>query len=203
MRKLLFSLAALTLIVGCSSSRADDQPGSATTIGHAAPSFTLPDQNGKNVSLSDYSGKVIVLEWFNAGCPFVQKHYNGQHMNQLAKKYTDKGVVWLAINSTDGTSNASNAKIAEQWKISRPILHDGDMKVAAAYGAKTTPHMFIIDKTGKLVYAGAIDDDASDDASKVAGAKNYVAQALDQVLAGQAVTESETKSYGCSVKYKQ
>jgi peroxiredoxin len=203
MRKVLFPMIALMLAAAWMAAPTQaEEKKAAAKIGQAAPSFTLTDQNGKEVSLSDFSGKVVVLEWFNPGCPFVKKHYNEGHMNQLVSRYTDKGVVWLAINSTDGNTKDSNAKSAEQWKISRPILNDAETQVAQLYGAKTTPHMYVIDKSGKLVYVGAIDNDTSNDSSKVAGAKNYVAQALDQVLAGQSVSEPETKPYGCAVKYR-
>lgn len=171
------------------------------SIGGDAPKFTLKDQTGKDVSLADYSGKIVVLEWFNEGCPFVVKHYKEGHMNKLASKYAEKGVVWLAINSTSGKTPESNAKIAEKWKIERPILSDADGEVGHDYGATNTPHLYIIDTAGKLVYRGAIDSDSSDDAAKIDGATNYVAKALDEILAGKTVSQAETKAYGCSVKY--
>lgn len=170
-------------------------------IGETAPAFSLEDQNGKSVSLADYSGKIVVLEWFNENCPFVQKHYNGGHMNALAKRYADKDVVWLAINSTQSANNQSNRTAAEKWKIDRPILNDSAGKVGKAYGAKSTPGMFVIGKEGKVIYEGAIDDKADTNAESLATAKNYVAQALDEILAGKRVSEPFTNSYGCSIKY--
>lgn len=178
-----------------------DKVATNAKLGAEAPAFTLKDQSGKDVSLADYKGKIVVLEWFNDGCPYVQRHYTGGNMNHFASKYADKGVVWLAINSTNGKTAADNEKIAAEWKIDRPILLDADGQVGHAYGAKTTPDMFVIDKAGKLVYTGAIDNVRSTDADDNAKASNYVAKALDDLLAGKAVGEPETKSYGCGVKY--
>ncbi len=169
-------------------------------IGQPAPEFSLKDQDGKAVSLADYKDKVVVLEWFNEECPFVQKHYSEGNMNRLAAGYTEKGVVWLLVNSTKGKSSASNKQVAERWHITRPILEDSMGQAAHAFGAKTTPGMFVINK-GTLVYSGAIDDNNSNKTSDIAGAKNYVAQALDEISAGKSVSEPETRSYGCSVKY--
>lgn len=171
------------------------------SIGDKAPGFTLKDQNGKDVSLSDYAGKIVVLEWFNESCPFVVKHYRAGHMNNLAAKYAEKGVVWLRINSTHNATPESNAKIAKEWKIQGPILQDSDGEVGHDYGATNTPHMFIIDQEGKLVYRGAIDSDSSADTSKIDGATNYVAKALDELLAGKPVSQPETKAYRCTIKY--
>jgi peroxiredoxin len=173
----------------------------AAKVGAAAPAFTLKDQSGKDVSLSDFSGKIVVLEWFNDGCPFVQKHYKTGNMNSVASKYAGKDVVWLAVNSTKSASQSHNAKVAGEWKMERPILDDSAGKVGHAYGATNTPNMFIIDKDGKLVYRGAIDSDTSDDAAATKTATNYVAKALDELLAGKTVSQPETKPYGCSVKY--
>ncbi len=170
-------------------------------LGDQAPAFTLKDQSGKDVSLSDYSGKIVVLEWFNEGCPFVVKHYKEGHMNTLAGKYADKGVVWLRVNSTSNATQDSNAKIAGDWKIAGPILLDADGEVGKDYGATNTPHLYIVNKEGKLAYRGAIDSDSSADTAKVAGATNYVAKALDELLDGKSVSQPETKAYGCTVKY--
>lgn len=167
--------------------------------GSAAPDFSLMDQNGKKVSLSDYKGKIVVLEWFNEGCPYVQRHYKNGEMNTLAGKYAAKDVVWLAINTNSKKKAEDNKKIAESWKMDRPILLDGDGQVAKAYHAKTTPHMFIINTDGKVVYSGAIDNDP--DNKKGDKRVNYVAKALDELLAGKTVSEPETKPYGCGVKY--
>ena len=170
-------------------------------VGETAPDFSLTDQNGKTVKLSDYAGKVVVLEWFNDGCPFVQKQYNSGAMNKLAAKYAGQGVVWLAINSTHTADVAHNASAAKKWSIDRPVLDDHDGSVGRLYGATNTPNMFVIDASGKLAYRGAIDSIASADESDLASAKNYVAAAIDELLAGKPVTMSETKPYGCTVKY--
>lgn len=208
MRKILMPLTAFAVVaMALSVALADDDSaktaaaGGSAKIGEAAPAFSLQDQDGKTHSLSDYAGKVVVLEWFNEQCPYVVKHYSGGHMNKLADKYEEKDVVWLAVNTTAGKSAQDNKKIAGEWKIDRPILSDTSTEVAKAYGAKNTPTMYVIDKEGKLAYMGAIDSDRSDDSSKVEGATNYVAKALDEVLAGKPVSEPKTRAYGCGVKY--
>ena len=164
-----------------------------------APDFTLTDQKGNTVKLSDLKGKVVVLEWTYPNCPFVQRHYKAGTMARLAKTYAEKGVVWLAINSTYNMNREDDAAWAEKQKIAYPVLGDHDGKVGKAYGAKTTPHMFVIDAKGNIVYRGAIDGNRSLENKE--GAVNYVALALDAVLAGKPVAIPETKSYGCSVKY--
>ncbi|MGH7213534.1 MAG: thioredoxin family protein [Tepidisphaeraceae bacterium] len=196
MLALAFALAPSTR-----AEESESQAAAAAQVGQAAPSFALPDQDGKTVQLSDFAGKVVVLEWFNEECPFVVKHYGRQHMNQLASKYQDKGVVWLAINSTYTKDVADNKKIAGQWKIDRPVLTDKSGEVGKAYGAKKTPHMYVIDQDGKLAYAGGIDDKPTADTKDIDGATNYVAKALDEMLEGKAVSMSETQAYGCGVKY--
>ena len=175
----------------------------AVSIGDTAPAFTLKDQTGKDVSLSDYAGKVVVLEWFNDECPFVKKQYKTGAMNNLAKKYAAKGVVWLAIDSGHSDTIQGNAKAADKMSIDRPILDDHTGAVGHAYGATNTPDMYVIDGSGKIVYKGAIDSIPSADPDDLATAKNFVAQALDQVLSGQPVTQSQTKPYGCTVKYDE
>lgn len=167
-------------------------------VGQPAPDFTLKGVDGQAVTLSQYKGKTVVLEWTNPDCPFVQRHYAAGTMKDLAAKYADKGVVWLAINTTRTASSQSNALWVKKHEITYPILDDHEGKVGMLYGAKATPHMFIIDATGRLVYQGAIDDDPRGDKSDRV---NYVAKALDEVLAGKAVTTAQTKAYGCSVKY--
>ena len=208
MRKVLIPAAALLAVALMLSSRAiadhhEGDKAAKATIGKPAPEFSLQDQNGKTVKLSDYKGKVVVLEWFNQGCPYVVRHYKTKTMTSTADKYKDQDVVWLAINTTADKTAEDNKTSAEAWSISYPILSDKTSQVAQAYGAKTTPHMFIIDKEGKLVYNGAIDDDSSADGTKGDKATNYVAKALDEVLAGKPVSTPETKPYGCGVKYKK
>jgi peroxiredoxin len=210
MNRFSFALALLAMIgLGVSSfsafAREDDHGHAHAKVGHAAPEFALTDQNGNVVSLSNYKGKIVVLEWFNDECPFVKKFYDkGNYvMNDWAKAYGDKGVVWLAINSTASHDMAHNKKVAEKWKIDRPILDDSSGEVGEQYNAKTTPHMYVINADGVLAYAGAIDDNGSPDSAEIKNAKNYVAQAVDELLAGKKVSKSESKSYGCSVKYKK
>jgi peroxiredoxin len=176
-------------------------------VGLAAPSFTLADSNGKPHSLADFRGKAVVLEWWNHQCPFVGKHYGSGNMQRLQKEWTAKGVVWLTVNSSatgkqghvDGTQ--ANALMKEKGGAPTAVLLDHDGKVGRAYGAKTTPHMFVIDPRGTLVYAGGIDDKPSTDQADVATAKNFVAAALAEVTAGKPVTTATSQPYGCSVKY--
>lgn len=181
-------------------------------VGDKAPDFTLKDLDGKEWTRSELTddGKIIVLEWFNPGCPYVQKHHaNGQStMRDLAKKYEDKDVVWLAINSTNERHRdyEKTRPMVEQWGIEYPMLIDEPGDVGRSFGAKTTPHMFIIDKDGVVRYMGAIDSHrkgrapTADEKSEVT---NYVEQALDEIIAGETVSTPETESYGCGIKYKQ
>ena len=176
-------------------------------LNEQAPDFKLVDSNGKEHSLSDLKGKIVVLEWINFDCPFVQKHYNSKNMQSLQLKYTKKDIVWLTIcSSAEGNQgNFSNDEINKRIKNHNAkmsaYLTDADGKVGKMYGAKTTPHMYIIDKDGKLDYAGGIDDKASTDTDDIKDSKNYVATALDELLAGKNVSLQSSKPYGCSVKY--
>jgi peroxiredoxin len=176
--------------------------------GTAAPDFTLTDIHGKPQTLSAYKGKYVVLEWFNSECPFVQKHYESGNMQSLQKKYGEKGVVWLTINSTSTDSSnyrspAQSQDIVKSWKIaSAALMLDVEGKVGHAYGARTTPHMWVIDPAGKVIYAGGIDDRATFRTSDVKDARNFVAAALDESMTGKAVTTAAATPYGCSVKYK-
>ncbi|MHC4329916.1 MAG: thioredoxin family protein, partial [Planctomycetota bacterium] len=170
--------------------------------GRRARPFALPTFDGKTVNLADYRGKTVVLEWLNFECPFVKHHYDkGSTMIDLARKYKDQDVVWLAINSTSHTTPAANAAFAAKKKLPYPILDDRSGKVGRAYGAKTTPHMFVITPGGSIAYQGAIDN--SPLGKSPAGQKlvNYVDKALAEVIAGKEVSTRNTKSYGCSVKY--
>jgi peroxiredoxin len=175
--------------------------GDGVSVGDAAPAFTLADTAGKQVSSSDFEGKIVVLEWLNPDCPFVKRHYKAGTMKKLATEYADDDVVWLTINSTHYMDAAANAKFKADHQLPYTILVDQSGDVGHLYGAVTTPHMYIIDAQGKLVYIGAIDDDPR--GTKGESAVNYVALALDEVVAGKAVTTAETKPYGCSVKYKK
>ena len=194
---LVIAVAFALSLVTAAAARAQDK----AALGQPAPDFSLKDQAGKPVKLSDHKGKIVVLEWFNNECPYVVKHYTNGDMNKTAQRYAGQGVVWLAINTTNGKTVEDNAKIAKEWNIDRPILMDTTGEVGRAYGAKTTPHMYVIDKDGKLAYMGAIDSNPSSDAGDIAGATNYVAKALDEVMAGTVVSTPQTKQYGCSVKY--
>src|SRR5881392_2650257 len=177
-------------------------------VGTAAPDFSLTDAKGNTHSLSQYKGKTVVLEWFNPECPFVKKHYGSGNMQKLQEEFTGKGIVWLTIDSNapglEGnlTAAQANAKMAE-WKTKQTaLILDPDGKAGQAYGAKNTPHMFVINPEGKIVYEGAIDSKASANPSDIQGATNYVKVALDESLAGKTVSTANTKPYGCSVKYK-
>lgn len=170
-----------------------------------APDFTLKNYDGNDVKLSDYKGKVVVLEWFNYECPFCKYHYdNSTTMIDMDKKYSAMGVVWLAINSTSHQTTELNQQFAKAHNISFPILDDRTGKVGHEYGAATTPNMFIINKEGKIVYEGAVDNapvgKILDNGKDVI---NYVANALDELLAGREISVSKTKPYGCTVKYAQ
>lgn len=165
---------------------------------HKATDFTLADQHGKEVSLSDFAGKTVVLEWINPDCPFVQRHYKSDTMTNLAAKWGEKEVVWLAINSTHYMGAEDNLKFAMAHGIEYPILADPTGEVGRAYEAVTTPHMYVIDGEGNIVYNGAIDDDKRGSSKSP---KNYVDAALASATGGSAVEEANTKPYGCSVKY--
>ena len=181
----------------------------ATTVGQAAPDFSLTDVNGKVVKLSEFKGKTVVLEWTNPGCPFVVKHYGSNNMQSLQKDAAAKGVVWLSINSTEKNHSdylapaKLNAKMNGEWKgAASYLLMDESGKVGQAYTAKTTPHMYVIDPLGKLVFAGGIDDKRSANRADVKTAKNFVRAALDETLAGKPVSVATATPYGCSVKYQ-
>ncbi len=191
----------IVLIVAAAMVAMPAVAGDGVSVGDTAPAFTLADSAGNDVSLSDFEGKIVVLEWLNPDCPFVQRHYKAGTMKDLATKYDGEGVVWLTINSTNYMDAAANAKFKADNGLPYTILVDQSGDVGHLYGAKTTPHMYIIDGAGILVYIGAIDDDPR--GNKGEPAVNYVAVALDEVLAGNAVSTAETKPYGCSVKYKK
>lgn len=179
----------------------------AAVVGKAAPAFSLTDLEGKTVKLSDFKGKFVVLEWVNFDCPFVRKHYGSENMQKLQKTYTGKDVVWITICSSapgkQGHLTADEAKEATHERGASPTRFLLDPKGAAgrAYGAKTTPHMYVIDPKGKLLYNGAIDDTPSTKVADIPNSKNYVVAALDAAMAGKPVETATTKPYGCSVKY--
>ena len=175
--------------------------------GDRAPEFTAIDSNGHPVRLADYKGKYVVLEWTNQGCPFTVKHYASGNMQKLQKEWTSKGIVWLTvISSAPGkqghvSAQEQNAYVKKVNASPSATLMDEKGSLGHLYGAKTTPHMFVIDPEGKLIYAGAIDDHPTTDESDIPNSKNYLNAALTEALAGKPVTEASTKPYGCSVKY--
>jgi len=175
------------------------QPEQSTELLQAVD-FTLKNYDGTEVTLSDYKGKIVVLEWFNYDCPFSKHHYEqADTMISLAAKYKEKGVVWLAINSTSYLDNEKTEQFAQKNDIKSPILDDSNGKVGRAYNAKTTPHMFVIDKQGNIVYNGAIDNSPLSRASEPL--KNYVDLVVSELLEGKDVSVRQTTPYGCSVKY--
>jgi peroxiredoxin len=197
-------LAALLTIAASTALFATDSPA----VGTNAPDFSLTDSKGKTQSVSQYKGKYVVLEWFNPGCPFVQKHYGSGNMQKLQQEFTGKGVVWLTVDSSapglEGylTAEQANAKMAE-WKTKQSALVlDPDGKAGRSYGAKNTPHMFVINPEGKIVYEGAIDSKATSNPSDIANSTNYVKVALEESMGGKTVSNANTKPYGCSVKYR-
>jgi peroxiredoxin len=202
--KRLALVAAALLVVADGGGRL---ARSAAVVGDPAPDFTLTDTNGQSHSLESLRGRTVVLEWWNYECPFVGKHYGSGNMQKLQKAWTAKGVVWLTVSSSaprkQGYVDAqkANAWMKEKGGAPTAVLLDHDGKVGRAYGAKTTPHMFVIDAKGTVVYAGGIDDKPSTDLADVATAKNFVSAALAEVTAGKRVTMAISQPYGCSVKY--
>jgi len=185
----------------------EETPTAAAEIGKGAPDFSLVDTDGKTHALSGFKGKYVVLEWTNFDCPFVRKHYDSGNMQKLQETYTAKGVVWLRIcSSAEGKQGHYAAKdaaerAAKEKSKATAYLIDASGSVGRLYGAKTTPHMFVVDKEGTLVYAGAIDDKPSTKTDDVKSAANYVAAALEAVMAGKPVEAKTSTPYGCSVKY--
>lgn len=179
----------------------------AASVGQPAPDFTLMDTAGKPVKLSDFKGKTVVLEWNNPGCPFVRKHYQG-NMQALQKETADQGAVWLAINSTEKAASDYMAPatlanwMSEQKATPTATLMDEDGTVGQAYAARVTPHMYIVNAQGVLVYAGAIDSIASARVDDIQKATNYVRQALGEIKAGKPVSVATNRPYGCTIKYK-
>ena len=178
-----------------------------SAVGQPAPDFSLPDTHGQTNTLASFKGKFVVLEWTNYQCPFVKKHYGTGRMQMLQKLYTDKGVIWLSINSSAPGKEGNfapekwNEMIAEKGTAATAVLLDPDGKVGRLYGAKSTPHMFVINPEGVLIYRGAIDDKPTFDPADIQTARNYVQMALDAAMAGKPVETPSTQSYGCGVKY--
>ncbi|VTU40687.1 Thiol-disulfide oxidoreductase ResA [Variovorax sp. PBS-H4] len=180
----------------------------AAAVGQKAPDFVAVDTAGKQHRLSDFAGKFVVLEWTNPGCPFVRKHYGSGNMPATQKAATEKGVVWLAVNSTERAASdylkpaALEAWMKEHAAAPTAVLMDEDGVIGRAYAARTTPHLYIIDPQGVLVYAGGIDSIASSRAEDIKTATNYVNQALGEAFGGKPVSAATTRPYGCSIKYK-
>lgn len=179
----------------------------AATVGQPAPGFTLKDVSGKPVQLSEFKGRYVVLEWVNPECPYVQKHYDSANMQRLQKEFTGKNVAWLAVNSTNPraydykTPAQMQAWMKQMNGAATATLLDENGQVGQTYGAQVTPHMYIIDPKGTLIYAGAIDDRRSTRPEDVKTAKNYVRVAMGEALAGKPVSTTSTTPYGCTVKY--
>jgi peroxiredoxin len=198
MKSLLFA-TTLALIAGPALA--------AATVGQAAPNFTAVDASGRTVTLADFRGRHVVLEWVNPGCPYVRRHYDSANMQGTQREATSRGVVWLAVNSTAQDSGdyltpaAMTQWMQAQKAAATATLMDADGQVGRAYGARTTPHMFIVDPAGTLVYAGAIDDQPRASLADTPKANNHVKVALAESLAGKAVGTPTTRAYGCSVKY--
>jgi peroxiredoxin len=183
-------------------------PAAQVKVGDPAPAFTAADSNGQTQKLEQYRGKYVVLEWHNHNCPFTKKHYASGNMQGLQKEWTAKGVVWFTVISSapgaDGyvTADEENAYLSQMHAAPSAVLLDPDGKVGHMYNAKTTPHMFVIDPQGKVIYEGAIDNRPTPDPEDVKGAENYVSDALLASMAGKTVNPAYTRPYGCSVKYQ-
>jgi alkyl hydroperoxide reductase subunit AhpC len=200
-RSALLYASAIALVLGAAVQL------SAAKVGEAAPDFTAAASNGKTFHLSDYHGKYVVLEWHNNGCPFVRKQYNSGNMQRLQKQWTSQGVVWFTILSSapgkQGSMSASeeNDYLAKMQAAPTAALLDPSGEIGHLYDAKTSPHMFVINPQGVVIYDGAIDDKPTTDLNDVPGAINYVSLALEQAMAGKQVETPATRPYGCSVKY--
>lgn len=196
-----------SLFALCAVATAPQTALSEAVVGNEAPQFAAKDSTGKEISLNSLKGKVVVLEWFNPNCPFVKKFYKNGDMQRFQQELGAKGVVWLTVSSSaPGKNGHLTAEQAETTRVdlgmkSSALVLDESGTIGKAYGARTTPHMFVIATDGKLAYAGAIDSENSTDADDIAKAKNYVVEAANDLLATKAVEVSSTEPYGCSVKY--
>jgi len=204
MKQNIFSVAGILLLIGgiitvyTTTIAASSDSSSSAKIGEAAPNFSIPDETGKIHSLPDYKGKTVILEWTNQDCPYVKKHYERKTFNAMYKKLDTSKVAWLAINSTHYNTSEMSQKAKKTNNLPYPILQDPAGKVGALYGAKTTPHMYIIDSKGLLQYSGALDNDPW---GEKAAPVNYIEEALPAVMAGKSPARTSTTPYGCSVKY--
>jgi peroxiredoxin len=206
MRTIIFAALSLGALLSVTVS-AQNSASTSAMVGQPAPNFTLQGADGKTHSLADFQGKYVVLEWTNPQCPFVHKFYDSGAMQKLQKKETAKGVAWLRINSSaaghEGYQSVGDlASYEKEHNVAATAsLLDPDGKVGHTYGARTTPHMFVIDPKGALIYAGGIDNKPSADPADIETAKNYVTAALDEAMAGKPVATPTARPYGCSVKY--
>jgi len=191
---LALSLASLSLFLSSAGT------AFALAPGDRAPDFALRATDGTTHTLSQYSGKIVVLEWTNPTCPFVKRHYAAGTMKGLAQKYAPQGVVWLAIDSSHFATDEDARKWVKDQGLPYPVLLDLSGSTGMAYGAKTTPHIFVVGKDGTIAYAGAVDDDPR---GEKASPRNYVDEVLSSLVAGKTVTLTSTQPYGCSVKYKK
>jgi peroxiredoxin len=204
---LLSTVACLLMSWSVAGIAGEEKQATTAKIDEIAPDFTLADMEGEKYTISEYKGKFVVLEWTNMDCPFVKKHYKSGNMQSLQKEYAEKDVVWLRIcSSAPGKQGYFDAKTIEtrtkeDKSRAAAYLVDADGKVGRMYGARTTPHMFIIDKEGKLIFAGGIDDKPSTNTADVKAATNYVADCLDAALAGEKIDVKTSRPYGCAVKY--
>jgi peroxiredoxin len=201
------TLAGLVTVAGRGILASPAWAAGVAKVGETAPAFNTAATNGRSVSLADQRGKIVILEWTNHDCPYVRKHYESGNMQTLQKEITAQGVVWLTlISSSPGTQGYVSPKEADELTASRKanptaVLLDPTGAVGKAYGATNTPHMYIVDKAGLLVYAGAIDDRPTTRRADVQGAHNYVRAALEDMAAGRTVQTPVTRAYGCTVKY--
>ncbi|WP_439817057.1 redoxin domain-containing protein [Zavarzinia sp. CC-PAN008] len=199
---------ALALGIGYGLNSATSPALAAPTIGAPAPAFQVLDTKGATRTLDEFKGKTVVLEWTNDGCPYVQKHYNSGNMQSVQRDATGAGVVWLTvISSAPGTQGFVEPAKADDLTASRSaaptaVVLDPDGAMGKAYGAQVTPHMYIIDGTGTLVFMGGIDDKPQADPASLDGARNHVRAALDDLAAGRPVAEAITRPYGCTIKYQ-
>ena len=200
LRRLVHVTLPLIVLVSMTNAR-------AARVGDPAPEFIATDTNGQAHKLSEYRGKFVVLEWHNRECPFTHKHYASGNMQRLQREWTAKGIVWFTvISSAQGqqgymTAGEENAYLREVNAAPTAVLLDPQGELGHLYGAKTTPHMFVINPQGVLIYNGALDDKPTTDESDIARAKNYVSAALEQAMAGRPVSQPTSRPYGCSVKY--
>jgi len=201
MNKLLATVSIATVMAFAGVAMAD------VKVGAPAPDFKATDSTGKTVALSDFKGKTVVMEWTNNGCPYVKKHYSVGNMQNLQKKYTADGIVWLTVASSPPgeqgyvTAEQANADTKNRGAAPTAVLLDHKSNISRMYDAKNTPLMVVVDAKGSVAYMGAIDDKPTSNSADIPTSKNYVAQALDEIKAGKPVSVASTKAYGCFVKY--